>query len=61
MPTKEMNAMLSDSRARKIIQGDYMPQTREELNSVLLSTPQRQAYQIRLARNHRNAAEEEEQ
>ena len=60
MPTKEMNAILNDCTARKIITGEYMPRTKEELNAVLLSTPARQAYQIKLEGNRRRKAEAEE-
>ena len=60
MPTKEFTAIMNDSVARKIITGEYMPDTKEELHSALLSTPARQAYQIKLEGNRRRKAEEEQ-
>lgn len=60
MVTKELESIMMDRTARKIITGEYMPQTKEELNAVLLSTPARQAYQIRLEGNRRRKAEEEQ-
>lgn len=60
MPTKEMNAILRDTTARKIITGEYLPETKEELNRVLLSTPARQAYFIKLEGNRRRKSEEEQ-
>jgi hypothetical protein len=54
-----MNAMLRDTTARKIITGEYMPASKEELHAVLLNTPARQAYQIKLEGNRRRKAEQE--
>ena len=61
MPTKEFTAIMNDSVARKIITGEYMPDTKEELNNVLLNTPARRAYFIKLEGNRRRKANEEEQ
>ena len=60
MPTNELNAMLRDTTARKIITGEYMPETKEELHAALRNTPARQAYFIKLEGNRRRLAAEEE-
>ena len=58
MVTKELESIMMDRTARKIITGEYMPQTKEELHSVLRSTPARQAYQIKLEGNRRRREEQ---
>ncbi len=53
MPTTELSEILNDRVARKIITGEYMPDTKEELHAVLRNTPARQAYFIKLGGNRR--------
>ena len=60
MVTKELESIMMDRTARKIITGEYMPRTKEELHTVLLSTPTRRAYQIKLEGNRRRKVEEEQ-
>ena len=45
MPTKELNEILRDPVARKIIMHEYLPSTKEELFAVLRSIPQRHAFE----------------
>lgn len=59
MPTKEMTEILNDSVARKIIQHEYLPSTKEELFAVLRSIPQRHAYEIVLEAARKRIEEEQ--
>ena len=59
MPTKELSEILNDRVARKILQHEYLPSTKEELFAVLRSIPQRHAYEIVLEAARKKIAEEE--
>lgn len=61
MPTKELSEILNDRVARKIIQHEYLPSTKEELFDVLRSIPQRHAYEIVLEAARKKVDEEEGQ
>ena len=59
MPTKELSEILMDTTARKIMNHEYLPASRDELFAVLRSTPQRKAYEIILEAARKQVAEEQ--